>query len=77
MATTLLSAGSVLTLVQNQVYALPARMCRVRATGAIESSPDGDVSNFAAVTLSNNEADLGSGFLRTTAIGVILSIKTH
>lgn len=73
MAFTLLSLGMIHTLTQNVVYALPAVICKVRSNGAIEGSQDG--TNFVAITLTNNEAELACAFIRTTAATALVTVK--
>lgn len=73
MPTELLGIGPVYTLVQNQVYALPARRVLARSTGAIETSQDG--TTFASVTLTNNQAELSAIFIRSTVASNIVSLK--
>lgn len=69
----LLTIGPVHTLVQNQGYALPARRVLARASGAIETSQDN--STYAAVTLTNNQAELSAAFVRSTAASTIVTLK--
>jgi hypothetical protein len=73
MAYTLLTRGPVHTVAQNTVCALPSgKVNKVRSNGAIESSVDG--TNFAAVTLANNEAEVTAPFIRPTAGGDTLIV---
>ena len=68
MATTLLSAGIVVQPVQNQIYALPPCRCLLAVNGAgvtVEGSNDG--VTFAAITLTNNQAEVGVAFIRITS----------
>jgi hypothetical protein len=68
MATNVLTCGPVHTVAQNVSVGLPAGLaCRVRASGAIESSLD--ESAWAAVTLTNNEAEVSAPFIRPTGVG--------
>ena len=69
----LLTIGPPTTLVQNLGYALPATRVLVRASGAIETSQDN--STYAAVTLTNNQAELSAAFVRSTASGTIVTLK--
>lgn len=73
MPTELLTIGPVHTLVQNQGYALPARRVLARSTAAIETSQDN--STFAAVTLTNNQAELSAAFIRSTGATNLVSLK--
>lgn len=69
----LLTIGPVHTLVQNLGYALPAVRVLCRSTGAIETSQDN--STYAAVTLTNNQAELSAAFIRSTAVGSLVTLK--
>jgi hypothetical protein len=71
MPTELLSLGPVSSLVQNQVYALPAVKCKLFTTGAPTLQKANDVAMTApvAVVLVDGEAELSSGFLRCTSAG--------
>jgi hypothetical protein len=65
MPTELLTIGPVHSLVQNVIYALPARRILLYAdTGTITVSADG--SNFTSVTLTNNQAELAAAFIKNT-----------
>lgn len=65
MATNSLTIGPVHTITQNVSMAMPARRCIIRSDGALETSTD--ESAWAAVTLTNNQAEIGAPFIRTTA----------
>lgn len=71
MPTVTLSPGIPIAAIQNQVYALPP--CRVllyaEGTPTVEESADG--TNFTAVTLANNQVELGGAFMRITSAGPI------
>lgn len=74
MPTISLSPGVVVRTVQNQVYALPPCRCVLYAdSGTIEQSADG--TNFTAVVLTNNQAELGGAFLRDTVGGADIVVK--
>lgn len=73
MPTEILSCGPVYSLVQNQGYALPACRVLVRTTAAIETSQDN--STYAAVTLTNNQAELAAAFIRSTGASNLVSLK--
>jgi len=75
VATEMLTTGIAHTLVQNQVYALPGCLVNIRSTAAVETSQDG--TTFAAVTLTNNQADISAMFVRATGVGTIVSIKLY
>jgi hypothetical protein len=68
-----LSCGPIHTILQNVAYALPACRVLVRSNGAIETSQDN--SAWAAVTLTNNQAELAAAFMRTTASSAIVTVK--
>lgn len=73
MATQLLSIGYAQALTQNTVYALPARRCLLScdtAAPGLEQSNDVAFGTLKAITLdANNQAEVGHGFLRSTAVG--------
>lgn len=73
MPTELLMCGQIKTLIQNLGYALPACRVLVRATAAVESSMDN--STFAAITLTNNQAEVSASFIRATGSGTIVTVK--
>lgn len=61
-----LTIGPVHTLTQNIVYALPARRCLLYAdAGTLTQSSDG--TNFTAITLANQQAEVGGAFIKSTA----------
>lgn len=71
MPTELLTIGPVHTLVQNQVYASPARACYIFTQGtAPEISNDG--STFAAIPSNNVVA---GQFIRSTGTTTTVSLK--
>lgn len=72
---TLLTIGPAHTLVQNEAYALPARRVLVRSTGALETSQDN--ANWAAVTLTNNQAELAAVYVRSTAASTTVTLKAY
>jgi len=69
----LLTIGPVHTLTQNLGYALPARRVLARTTATIETSQDN--TTFAAVTTTNNHAELAAAFIRTTAATALVTLK--
>lgn len=75
MATELLLSGMTYTLVQNQAYALSPRNVNIFAQGSgFEISNDG--STWQAVTLgTNKEFATAARFLRSTAVGSIITLK--
>lgn len=73
MATNVLTIGPVHTISQNVSMALPGRRAiKVRSSAAIESSMD--ESTWAAVTLTNNEAEVSAPFIRTTAATALVRL---
>jgi hypothetical protein len=75
-----LSTGFPVTMVQNQVYALPSRKCTLfsNAGGTIEQANDVGFGTPKAVTLdTNNEATVVGGFIRQTAAagGLTITLK--
>ncbi len=80
MPTELLSIGYTLTMVQNQIYALPARRVLLfsNAGGTIEQAEVVAFTSPKAVTLdTNNQAELAGGFIRQTAAagGLTVTLK--
>lgn len=75
MPTEIVSAGPM-TLVQNQVYAMPAKAVRVHSTVVLEISPDG--SAWDTLTASDTiGADAASGFVRSTTANAIAVFKPY
>jgi hypothetical protein len=68
-----LSCGPAKTILQNVAYALPACRVLVNSDGAIEMSQDN--TNWSAVTLTNEQAELAAAFIRTTASSAIVTVK--
>ena len=61
-------------MVQNQVYALPARRCLFftdAATPTIQQANDVGFAAPVATTLTNGSAEVGGGFIRVTSAGPI------
>lgn len=75
MPTELLTIGSSHTLVQNRTYSLPAWGCIGFAQGSgVEMSNDD--STWQAVTLGTNKEFEANGiFIRSTAVGTLLTLK--
>jgi hypothetical protein len=74
MATTLLTIGPAHAILQNVVYAMPARKVRVHSLAAVEISVDG----AAWDALTNSEtvgAEAASGFLRCTTGNTSVILK--
>lgn len=75
-----LSCGFPVTMVQNQVYALPARKVTLFSPtgGTIEQDTVVGFGSAKAVTLdTNNEAVVVGGFIRQTAAagGLVVTLK--
>jgi hypothetical protein len=79
MPTTLLSLGPVSSLVQNQVYALPASRCLLFcevAAAVLEQSDTVAFTLAIAITLdTNKQAEVAGGFIRCTSGAVNVSLK--
>ena len=73
MAAQALTIGPIHTIAQNVSWAMPARRCVIRSSAAIESSMD--ESTWAAVTLTNNQAEVSAPFVRTTAASAIVRVS--
>lgn len=73
----LLTIGPPHTLVQNLTYALPARSVDVFVLGSgMEVSNDN--STWQAITLdSNKEFQAFAQFIRSTAVGSIITLKAR
>ena len=71
MPTQVVSIGPALTLVQNQVYALPAKLCLLTALAAVETSVNG--TTWVPVAGTGNL--VGSVFLRSTTANNIVVLK--
>lgn len=74
MPTTLLSIGYPQSMVQNQIYALPARRVLFSTDAAAPTIQTADDVAFAlpiAITLTNGQAELGAAFIRVTSAGPI------
>ena len=71
----MLPVGRSYMMTQNVVYALPGRKVKINVQGSdtIEESNDG--TNFAAVTLTNDEAELSCAFVRSTTGNAIVCVK--
>jgi hypothetical protein len=70
--------GMPVTLVQNQIYALPAVKCTLftdATTPTIQQSNTQAFTANVAVTLVAGAATLNGGWLRTTSSGVIITLK--
>lgn len=81
MPTELLSIGYVLPMVQNQIYALPARRCLLfcdTAAATFEQSSTVAFSLAVALALDANEQiEVGGGFIRCTSGNVNVKLTNH
>lgn len=74
--TEILPLGYGLSMVQNQVYAVPAKVGRIHALAILEISPDG--VTFDSLTASDTVgADVGSGFIRSTSANNVCVFKPY
>jgi len=74
MPVLLLHLGTIENMVQNQVYALPARQVIISGTGTFEVSQDG--STWVALIMTSGQAGpIVIPFIRATAAGSILVAK--
>lgn len=72
--TTLLTIGPAIDILQNVVYAMPARKVRVHSLAAVEISVDG--TNWDALTGSETVgAEAASGFLRCPTGNTTVMLK--
>ena len=68
--------GAPMTMVQNEVYALPAKVGRIQALSVLEISPDG--STWDTLTSSDTVgADVAAGFVRSTGANNICCWKPY
>lgn len=75
-ATNTLLIGPRNDLVQNRVYALPARLVFVTSSAALEvSSTSG--GGFTAVTATTTGTNLGTGFVRCTSGTAVVYCKAY
>ena len=75
MSTQLLSIGYPQSIVQNAIYALPARRCSLFCdTAAVTLFQSNDIGFTAstALTLTSGQAEVGGGFLKCTSAGPVL-----
>lgn len=72
----LITAGTPLTMVQNRVYALPARRNILLSSAAIEGSFS-ESSGFTALTNANVSPGIETAlpFIRSTTAGTTISVK--
>jgi len=70
MPTELLSIGYPISIIQNTIYALPARRVLMFSDAAAPTFFQSNTVAFTvsvAVTLTNGEAELAGGFIRCTS----------
>lgn len=70
MPTQLISLGPPTVLTQNVTYALPAQLCMVTSSAAIETSLNG--TTWAAHTSGSMS---GASFIRSAGVGTIVTCK--
>lgn len=78
-----LSTGMPITLVQNQIYALPPRLCRLFTSATaptiqVSNNPTFSPDTPVAVTLTAGAADVAAGWIRCTSAGpTIVTLKGY
>lgn len=71
-----LGPGALTTILQNIVYVLPPKVCRIQSSAAIEGSLDG--TTFAAMTGADTTGvDTVAGFIRCTTGTAKVLVKTY
>jgi hypothetical protein len=74
-----LCVGMLSTLVQNTIYALPARRCLLFTSTAAPTIQQSNSPTFAdnvAVTLTGGQAELAGAFIRVTTAGPTIVMLT-
>jgi hypothetical protein len=71
---TVLSAGPLQSLVQNEVYALPAGRVMIRSAAALETSFQ-DTTGFTALTTTTTGVELVAAFVRCTTAGTTAIVR--
>jgi len=74
----LLSIGGPHTLVQNTIYALPARRCLLfvdTAGAALEQSNTDVMTADVNITLVDGQKEVAGGFIRSTAANCIITLR--
>lgn len=72
-----LPLGQIVTLVQNQIYALPANRSLLFTDATTPTIQQSNTAGFTAnvvVTLTAGSAQLSGRFLRTTSSGVVATL---
>ena len=78
MATTLLTIGPVHTLVANQIYALPARVVRMRAQPVTNILISNDGTTFLGPTFdATGQADISGAFIRDSVGGAQIKLSAY
>lgn len=78
MATTLLSLGPIHTLVANQIYALPAIACRLRAQPVTNILISNDGATFLGPTFdATGQCDVVGGFIRDSVGGAQVKLGRY
>jgi len=72
---TLLTIGPVHDILQNIVYALPARKTRMQADAVVETSLQ-STTGFTAVAASTTGVETSASFVRCTTANTKISLKT-
>lgn len=75
MPTQALTIGPVHSLVQNTIYALPARLVRVHSTTAVEVSLSTTTTAFAVLANSTTGAETSAAFVRCTTANTTIICK--
>lgn len=76
MPTELLSAGPVYIMVQNQVYALPARAATVHSSAAVEVNTTSGTTGWVTLTGANTIGQkTGAAFIRATGSATTVSLR--
>lgn len=67
-----LPLGMLFTMVHDEIYALPARRCRIytsKAGATFLQSDDSSMTDSTAVTLVEGSYEVSGGFIQQTAAG--------
>jgi len=78
MPTISLTIGPIHTLVQNVIYALPARTTRLRAQPVTNILISNDGTTFAGPTFdATGQADISGGFIRDSVGGALVKFSAY
>lgn len=69
-----LTIGPIHTLVEDAVYALPARKVMVHASAAVEVSND-STTGFVALSSSTTGVETSAAFVRCTTANALVTVK--